>query len=556
MLIGSVVLAACPASRASLTVRVQSGLRAGLEIRFVEASVLRGSVPCETSAGALEEGRGLEPSDQGTLSRGTITVAEFSGLEWGIYTVRVQARSPGIGGADSGAVLLERCIAVSVSGDRVIRVPLTSDCLGVVCPAAGGTAAFDQCLNGRCVDPRCDLDAPETAEYCCDRASLGELCSPAPTICSADTDCRPTASCSGGIRCERGACVEPDGDRCPPGEHCSVMQDRCVAEGPSGDAGTTDAGALDGGAEAPPDAARADASESDALSIDGAASPDANTDAPTPCTSVPRLLGPDNGAQTGSIHAARDATLRPVFRWEPTPDCEGYQLQVDDSCPTDASSCTFASPEIDQVGLSSTSFRSASPLAVSRTAPVGRRYHWRVRACNGGSCGAWSATRYLEVGRAPSDFNADGYADLVVGARSQDVGAIDEGAVFVYFGSPTGLPSSPAFSPDSPDHPVGGGFGLSVAVAADLDGGGSPAGRRRVRLRAEHCGRPERRRLRRSRRDSVATGRRGHQRGERVRLPRGSDRRTHVALDHAREPEPPGGGLVRLCAGVGRRRER
>jgi hypothetical protein len=40
------------------------------------------------------------------------------------------------------------------------------------------------------------------------------------------------------------------------------------------------------------------------------------------------------------------------------------------------------------------------------------------------------------------DVNGDGYDDLVAGAPRYDGGQSDEGAAFVYYGSPSGISSS------------------------------------------------------------------------------------------------------------------
>ena len=62
---------------------------------------------------------------------------------------------------------------------------------------------------------------------------------------------------------------------------------------------------------------------------------------------------------------------------------------------------------------------------------------------------SWSATgnqsdAHFGYSVAPAgDVNGDGYADVLVGARSFDSGEQNEGRAFVYHGSPDGLSSSP-----------------------------------------------------------------------------------------------------------------
>lgn len=78
-----------------------------------------------------------------------------------------------------------------------------------------------------------------------------------------------------------------------------------------------------------------------------------------------------------------------------------------------------------------------------------------------------------EFGSAVSgagDVNGDGYDDLVVGAKSHDTPTTNTGGIFIYYGSPTGI----ATTPDvicSGDH-IGIFFGWSVADAGDVNGDG------------------------------------------------------------------------------------
>ncbi|MBN8616592.1 MAG: hypothetical protein J0L92_38760, partial [Deltaproteobacteria bacterium] len=225
--------------------RVQSGLRAGDELRHVRAFVFRGSScvdAVEIGAGALP----LERDDQSALGVGTLTVAEVGPLEPGVYAVQLVGRRPGATGAESGAVLLERCVVTSISNDRVLRIALTTACVGVTCPAAGGSEAFTECLNGQCVDPRCDPTRPETAPFCCDRDRLGDACDADPSVCRDDDDCDVIADCAGAPRCSEGACIEAEDDRCDEAQHCDVAMRACVPDDPSVDA---DAGLLDARAE-------------------------------------------------------------------------------------------------------------------------------------------------------------------------------------------------------------------------------------------------------------------------------------------------------------------
>jgi hypothetical protein len=213
-----------------------------------------------------------------------------------------------------------------------------------------------------------------------------------------------------------------------------------------------------GGGPRRPDAGPADA-PADTL-------PDAEGPPPGACAPVSIARSPATGHATGGTPDA----LRPTFRWATDRDATRYEIQLDDSCSADVRACDFLSPEIDE-STTATSFAPATDLAVSATAPVGRRYVWRVRACDDAACDDWGETRYLDVGRAPKDLDGDGFADAVVGARSKDMGANNEGNVLVYFGSVAGLSATPDDTVDNPQNQDGAGFGYSVATA-DVNGDG------------------------------------------------------------------------------------
>jgi len=67
------------------------------------------------------------------------------------------------------------------------------------------------------------------------------------------------------------------------------------------------------------------------------------------------------------------------------------------------------------------------------------------------------------------DVNGDGACDVVVAASLYDVGLSDAGRAWVYLGSPTGLAGTPAWSGDGEPGAL---FGSSVAPAGDVDGDG------------------------------------------------------------------------------------
>ncbi len=177
-------------------------------------------------------------------------------------------------------------------------------------------------------------------------------------------------------------------------------------------------------------------------------------------TVAPSPLHPDNGASTGSIHA--ESSLTPRFVWNEVAGATHYELALSEDCSIDAyPECAFSGARVQTVAASQVVL--AEPLSASTSAPVGARWVWRVRACNAGGCGPWSATRYLDVGRLPNDADGDGYSDLFVGASGAE-------SAYLFRGSATGLeltPSGQTVVDDTSDE-----VGAAVAIG-DLDGDGN-----------------------------------------------------------------------------------
>ncbi len=85
---------------------------------------------------------------------------------------------------------------------------------------------------------------------------------------------------------------------------------------------------------------------------------------------------------------------------------------------------------------------------------------------DGGEAGAFLG----EAVAGAEDINGDGFADVVVGAPYCDEGALDSGAVLVFLGSRTGLPTSP--SQESHFNISGARFGAALAGVGDVNGDG------------------------------------------------------------------------------------
>ncbi|MCA9753361.1 MAG: FG-GAP repeat protein, partial [Gemmatimonadetes bacterium] len=68
------------------------------------------------------------------------------------------------------------------------------------------------------------------------------------------------------------------------------------------------------------------------------------------------------------------------------------------------------------------------------------------------------------------DVNGDGYDDVLVGARGWDAAQANAGRVFLYFGAPGGPATTAAWTADGTEEDAG--FGYSVAGAGDVDADG------------------------------------------------------------------------------------
>ncbi|MFT5353197.1 MAG: hypothetical protein ACI9KE_000395 [Polyangiales bacterium] len=154
---------------------------------------------------------------------------------------------------NAGATAASQEALVVVSGDRVMTVVISRDCVDVTCPMAADPGATS-CLGGRCVDPECVVvEAECTLE--CTNASECDSVGCASAVCSAGTCLyyEDDDRCAGG-RCDIVlGCIEGSIDA---GSDGGVIMDG----GPVGtDAGPdvgTDAGMVmpifDGGSDAGP----------------------------------------------------------------------------------------------------------------------------------------------------------------------------------------------------------------------------------------------------------------------------------------------------------------
>jgi hypothetical protein len=68
------------------------------------------------------------------------------------------------------------------------------------------------------------------------------------------------------------------------------------------------------------------------------------------------------------------------------------------------------------------------------------------------------------------DVDADGYSDVIVGARYYDNGEPEEGGAFVYYGATSGLATAPGWTAEGDQE--GANFGIATATAGDVNDDG------------------------------------------------------------------------------------
>lgn len=162
----------CSDDNPSLVVEVVSGIVPVAQFATAEASIL---VPNGASGTeAIDSHEVIARIDQ-DFAHG-FRIAEFGSVTPGEHTINVVLRK-----AD-GRLLIQRRTRVNIVGNYVLRVHVTPNCIGVVCPSPSGNAGFSECLDGHCVDPRCN---PPSHEFC------DEV-----TFCGTPSDCRETSSCA------------------------------------------------------------------------------------------------------------------------------------------------------------------------------------------------------------------------------------------------------------------------------------------------------------------------------------------------------------------------
>lgn len=213
---GLLGLAGCTSdARVPVGVDVVTGLVPGPEFGTV---IVEAFEPSEPTAGVtrleLVEARAAYGQD----FVGGRRVAELR-LEPGEYRIRARLLRP------DGSRLVERSVLGTVgSGGRTVTIALTRDCVGVMCPAPGGSAALTECLGGGCTDPRCE---PPDPTFC-----------PEVRFCNRPEDCSQVAACAE-QRCDQGLCQPAErAEGCPEGQWCDPSEGcRPLGTGTAGDGG-------------------------------------------------------------------------------------------------------------------------------------------------------------------------------------------------------------------------------------------------------------------------------------------------------------------------------
>jgi hypothetical protein len=206
---------------AEVLVELRTDYVAGLEVASVRSELVPDTGSAASVTSPIE--RGLD------LATTPVRVAEIDGVSEGSSRLRVVLFRP------DGAELAERVVLLQVQGTTAVTVVITRDCEGVRCPGSGDDLALTACLGGRCVDPRCTPEAPDS-------------CGTPECTTSADCDA-PVAVCADAT-CIEGTCFDvARAGGCATDEYCDPAMGCVVAANP-GDAGGADGGGLDASMDA------------------------------------------------------------------------------------------------------------------------------------------------------------------------------------------------------------------------------------------------------------------------------------------------------------------
>ena len=117
-----------------------------------------------------------------------------------------------------------------------------------------------------------------------------------------------------------------------------------------------------------------------------------------------------------------------------------------------------------------------SPLYDNGETDEGKVFVYHGSATGLSASAAWSAesnqvnARMGYCANTAGDVNGDGYSDVIVGVAYYDNGQTDEGRAYVYYGSASGLAASPAWTTESDQ--ANSLYSFAVACAGDVNGDG------------------------------------------------------------------------------------
>jgi hypothetical protein len=114
----------------------------------------------------------------------------------------------------------------------------------------------------------------------------------------------------------------------------------------------------------------------------------------------------------------------------------------------------------NQVAIVVSDRKAMYPITID---PLSTTPDWTAESNQAGASFGYSVA-------SAGDVNGDGFSDVIVGAYLFDNGQTDEGRAYVYHGSATGLSTTPSWTAES--NQAGARFGVSVASAGDVNGDG------------------------------------------------------------------------------------
>lgn len=129
--------------------------------------------------------------------------------------------------------------------------------------------------------------------------------------------------------------------------------------------------------------------------------------------------------------------------------------------------------QLDSGAIQAVTGTASWRFALPTTWALGSRHTITVGARNGDQFVVGSTTTVTVFKRNNQDFNGDGYADLALGAQGYNNGLANDGAVYIYLSSPSGIAGGQtAGTPTIKGPPNGANYFGSNLVSEDINGDG------------------------------------------------------------------------------------